>query len=164
MWSTVGVHGWRQSGDPAGRGAMKTNSIWIWLTILAIAVTVLIMSMGSPELQFGDDPVVINIGIIMDWFWGLVGAIGVLRLTMFRRPTEAGWGQDNSWPWIFGVVAALWFAAAISASSLPVFELGDDIIIPVAAIVAPVAAAMLTWYACEFLVAGFAARRGNGTT
>ncbi|MCP3998233.1 MAG: hypothetical protein GY722_24695 [bacterium] len=143
---------------------MKTNSIWIWLTILAIAVTVLIMSMGSPELQFGDDPVVINIGIIMDWFWGLVGAIGVLRLTMFRRPTEAGWGQDNSWPWIFGVVAALWFAAAISASSLPVFELGDDIIIPVAAIVAPVAAAMLTWYACEFLVAGFAARRGNGTT
>jgi hypothetical protein len=26
--------------------------------------------------------------------------------------------------------------------------------------VAPIAAAMLTWYACEFLVAGFAARRG----
>lgn len=141
---------------------MKTNSIWIWLTVLAIAVTVLIMSMSSPELQFGEDPVVINVGIIMDWFWGLVGSVGVLRLTMFRRPTEAGWGQDNAWPWVFGVIAVLWFAAAIAAVSLPVFELGDDIIIPVAAIIAPIAAAMLTWYACEFLVAGFAARRGNG--
>ena len=142
---------------------MKTNSIWIWLTILAIWVTVLIMSMGSPNLEFGSDPVVIDVGIIMDWFWGLVGTVGVLRLTMFRRPTEAGWGQDTAWPWVFGVGAALWLAAAVSVVSLPVFELGDDIVIPVAAIVAPIAAAMLTWYACEFLIAGFAARRGGAT-
>lgn len=143
---------------------MKTNSIWVWLTILAIWVAVLMMSMGSPNLEFGTDPVVINVGIIMDWFWGLVGTVGVLRLTMFRRPTEAGWGQDNAWPWVFGVVAALWLAAAVAAVSLPVFELGDDIVVPVAAVVAPIAAAMLTWYACEFLVAGFAARRGNPAT
>ena len=143
---------------------MKTNSIWIWLTILAIWVTVLMMSMGSPNLEFGSDPIVINVGVIMDWFWGLVGTVGVLRLTMFRRPSEAGWGQDNAWPWVFGVVAALWLAAAVAAVSLPVFEVGDDIIVPVAAIVAPVAAAMLTWYACEFLVAGFAARQGVSRT
>ena len=31
-------------------------------------------------------------------------------------------------------------------------------VFPFAAIVAPIAAAMLTWYACEFLVSGFAAR------
>ncbi len=140
---------------------MRTNSIWIWMTILAIWVSVLIMSMGSPDLQFGSDPVIIDIGIIMDWFWGLVGTVGTLRLTMFRRPNEAGWGQDNAYPWVFAVVAAIWLAAAVAAVSLPVFEYGDDIIVPVAAIVAPIAAAMLTWYACEFLVAGFAARRGN---
>ena len=139
---------------------MKTNSIWIWLAILAVWVAVLIMSLGSPDLQFGSDPIIIDIGIIMDWFWGLVATVGVLRLTMFRRPSEAGWGQDNSYPWVFGIVAALWFAAAFAAINLPVFELGDDIIIPVAAIVGPIAAAMLTWYAVEFLVAGFAARRG----
>ncbi len=139
---------------------MKTNSIWIWLTIVAIWVTVLIMSMGSPDLEFGSEPEIINVGIIIDWFWGLVGTVGVLRLTMFRRPSEAGWGQDTAWPWVFGVVAALWLAASVAAVSLPVFELGDDIVIPVAAIVAPIAAAMLTWYACEFLVAGFAARQG----
>jgi hypothetical protein len=51
-------------------------------------------------------------------------------------------------------------AAAIASISLPVFEIGDDIVLPVAVIVAPIAAAMLTWYACEFLVAGFAARQG----
>ncbi len=139
---------------------MKTNSIWIWLTILAVWVAVLIMSMGSPDLQFGSDPVIVDIGIIMDWFWGLVATVGVLRLTLFRRPNEAGWGQDNAYPWVFPVIGALWLAAAFTAVSLPVFELGDDIIVPVAAIVAPIAAAMLTWYAVEFLVAGFAARRG----
>lgn len=140
---------------------MKTNSIWIWATIAAIWIFVLIMSMGSPNLEFGSDPVVIDVGIIMDWFWGLVGTVGVLRLTTFRRPSEVGWGQDNAYPWVFGVVGAMWLAAAFAAISLPVFELGDDIIIPVAAIVAPIAAAMLTWYACEFLVAGFAARQAN---
>ena len=140
---------------------MKTNGIWIWLTILAIAVGTLIMSMGSAELQFGTDPIIVNVGMVMDWFWGLIGAVGVLRLTLFRRQTEAGWGQDVSYPWVFGVVAVLWLAAAVAAVSLPVFELGDDIIIPFAAIIAPIAAAMLTWYAVEFLVAGFAARRGN---
>jgi hypothetical protein len=57
-------------------------------------------------------------------------------------------------------VGGLWLAAAIASISLPVFEIGDDIVLPVAVIVAPIAAAMLTWYACEFLVAGFAARQG----
>lgn len=142
---------------------MKTNSVWIWFSIVAIWVTVLIMSLGSPNLEFGSDPVVIDIGIIMDWFWGLVGSVGVLRLTLFRRPTEAGWGQDTAWPWVFGVVSALWLAAAVAAVSLPVFELGDDIVIPVAAVVAPIAAAMLTWYACEFLIAGFAARTNQAS-
>jgi hypothetical protein len=140
---------------------MKTNSVWIWATIIVIWVAVFIMSMGSPSLEFGDEPEVIDVAIIMDWFWGLVGTVGVLRLTMFRRPTEAGWGQDAAWPWILGVVGALWLAAALVSINLPVFEVGDNIVVPVAAIVAPIAAAMLTWYACEFLVAGFAARRAE---
>jgi hypothetical protein len=140
---------------------MKTNSVWIWATIAVIWVAVLIMSMGSPNLEFGDKPEVIDVAIIMDWFWGLIGTVGVLRLTLFRRPTEAGWGQGDAWPWILGVVGALWLAAALVSINLPVLEVGDDIVVPVAAIVAPIAAAMLTWYACEFLVAGFAARRSE---
>lgn len=140
---------------------MNKNSIWIWATILAIWAMVLWMSTGSPELQFGEDPTVVDVAKVIDWFWGLVATIGVLRITFFRRPTEAGWGQMTAWPWILAVVGGLWLAAAIASTSLPVFEVGDDIIIPVAAVIAPIAAAMLTWYACEFLVAGFAARQGR---
>jgi hypothetical protein len=139
---------------------MKTNSIWIWLTIVVIWIAILIMSLGSPSLEFGSDPEIVDIGKVMDWFWGLIGTVGVLRLTMFRRPNEVGWGQDTAWPWILGVVGALWLAAAVASVNLPVFEIGDNIVLPVAVFVAPIAAAMLTWYACEFLVAGFAARRG----
>ena len=142
---------------------MKTNSLWIWATIVVIWVSVFIMSTGSPNLEFGEEPEVIDVAIIMDWFWGLVGTVGVLRLTLFRRPNEAGWGEDTAWPWILGVVGALWLAAALVSINLPVLEVGDDIVVPVAAIVAPIAAAMLTWYACEFLVAGFAARRVDET-
>ena len=138
---------------------MKTNSIWIWATIVVIWIAVLIMSTGSPDLQFGDDPTIIDIAKVASWFWGLVATIGVLRITFFRRPTEAGWGQMTAWPWILVVVGGLWLAAAFASTGLPVFELGDNIVIPVAAVVAPIIAAMLTWYACEFLVAGFAARQ-----
>jgi hypothetical protein len=140
---------------------MKTNSIWIWVTIVAIWVAVLAMSLGSPNLEFGSEPEVVDVAIIVDWFWGLVATVGVLRLTLFRRPNEAGWGQDTAYPWIFLVVGGLWLAATIASTSLPLFEVGDDIVIPVATIIAPLAAAMLTWYACEFLVAGFAARQGT---
>lgn len=138
---------------------MKTNNIWIWLTIAVIWVMVILMSLGSPSLEFGSDPVVIDVGKIMDWFWGLVASVGVLRLTLFRRQTEVGWGQDTAWPWILVVVGALWLAAAIASTTLPVLKLGDDIVIPAATLIAPIAAAMLTWYACEFLVSGFAARQ-----
>ena len=143
---------------------MKTSSVWIWATIAVIWVTVLAMSLGSPNLEFGDEPEVIDIAIIVNWFWGLVGTVGVLRLTLFRRPNEVGWGETDAYPWILAVVGALWIAAGFAAINLPVLEVGDDIVVPVAAIVAPIAAAMLTWYACEFLVAGFAARQpGNQT-
>lgn len=143
---------------------MKANSIWIWATIVVIWIAVLIMSSGSPDLQFGDDPTVVDVAKVVDWFWGLVATIGVLRITFFRRQTEAGWGQMTAWPWILGVVGGLWLAAAVASNSLPVFELGDNIVIPVAAIIAPITAAMLTWYACEFLVAGFAARQPDSQT
>ena len=143
---------------------MKTSSVWIWATIAVIWVTVLALSLGSPNLEFGDEPEVIDIAIIVNWFWGLVGTVGVLRLTLFRRPNEVGWGETDAYPWILGVVGALWIAAGFAAINLPVLEVGDNIVVPVAAIVAPIAAAMLTWYACEFLVAGFAARQpGNQT-
>ena len=143
---------------------MKTNSVWIWLTILVIWIAVLLMSLNSPSLEFGSEPEVVDVAKVVNWFWGLIGTVGVLRLTIFRRPTEVGWGQDTAYPWILGVVGGLWLAAAIASISLPVFELGDDIVLPVAVIIAPIAAAMLTWYACEFLVAGFAARQGGAQT
>lgn len=139
---------------------MKTNTIWVWTTIVAIWVAVFVMSTGSPDLQFGNEPQIVAVAAIADWFWGLVATVGVLRLTIFRRPTEIGWGQDIAWPWVFGGVAALWAAATVVSLQLPAFEVGS-FVIPAAAIVAPIAAAMLTWYVCEFLIAGFAARQGG---
>lgn len=140
---------------------MKTNSVWVWLTIAAIWVAVAIMSISSPDLVFGDEPGVIRFAAVIDWVWGIVATVGVLRLTLFRRPNEVGWGQDTAWPWILGVVGGLWAAATVVSVGISSFEIGDSISVPAAAIIAPLVAAMLTWYVCEFLIAGFAARRGG---
>lgn len=140
---------------------MRTNNVWVYITVVVIWTTVIVMSLGSPDLVFGDEPQVIRVGAIADWFWGLLGTVFVLRATVFRRPNEPGWGQDDAWGWVTLVVATLWITAMLVSIMAPVVEIGDKIEAPVATLIAPVVAAALTPYACEFLIEGFAARRGT---
>jgi hypothetical protein len=140
---------------------MRTNNVWVYITIMIIWTTVIVMSLGSPELVFGEEPQVINVAAIADWFWGLLGTVFVMRATVFRRPNEAGWGQDDAWHWVTLVVAGIWIAAMLVSIMVPAIEIGDNIQAPVATLIAPLVAAALTPYACEFLIEGFAARRGG---
>ena len=139
---------------------MQTNNIWIYVTIAAIWITVIISSFSSPELVFGDidEPQIINIAAVADWFWGLLGTVFVMRSTIFRRPHEAGYGQDEAWGLVALTVTGIWVAAMLVSVIAPAVGVGDTIFIPAGAIVAPIVAAALTPYACEFLIEGVAAR------
>jgi len=138
---------------------MRQSNIWIFGTIAVIWFVVLVTSLQSPELQFGDGPVRVQVAAIANWFWGLLGTLFLLRSTIFRRPDEIGWGQDAAWPWVAAVVSGIWLVAAVVSLAVPDVTVSDDIIVPAAAVVAPVVAAGLTLYVTEFLVAGFAARQ-----
>jgi hypothetical protein len=138
---------------------MRQNNIWIFATIAVIWLVVLITSLQSPELMFGTEPVQIKIAAIANWFWGLLGTVFLLRSTIFRRPDEVGWGETVSWPWVAGVVSGIWIVAAVVSLTIPDVVVSEDIVVPAAAIVAPVVAAGLTLYVTEFLVTGFAARQ-----
>ncbi len=143
---------------------MKGRTNWVFATILLIWIAVLILSMASADLVTGTPPDQsrIPVAAFINWIWGVLATVSVLRATVFRRPTEKGWGQDSAWMWIMIVVGGIWFAATIVALSVPILETGDDPMqIPYAAIVAPIVAAVLTNYASEFLVEGFAAREGR---
>lgn len=138
---------------------MRTNNIFVFATIAVIWFVVLVTSLQSPDLVFGDEPVVINVAAISNWFWGLLGTIFLLRSTIFRRPEEVGWGQDVSWPWVAIVVSAIWVIAMMVSLWVPDVVVSETITVPVAPIIAPIVAAALTLYVTEFLVTGFAARQ-----
>jgi hypothetical protein len=139
----------------------KINSnVWVVLSVLVIWFAVIVTSLNSPELVFGDEPTVINIAAIANWFWGLLGTVFVLRATVFRRPNELGWGQTNAWPWVTVAVAVIWLLVILVALRAPDVIVNDTIIVPIGAIAAPIVGAVLTLYASEFLVSGFASREG----
>jgi hypothetical protein len=143
---------------------MKSQAKWVFLTVLIIWVAVFILSVASPDLVTGtaDDRSHLPVAAFIDWLWGVLATVAVLRATVFRRPNEKGWGQDAAWMWIMLVVGGIWLAATIVALSVPELTTGDDpIVIPYAAIISPIVAVVLTNYAAEFLVEGFAARSGQ---
>jgi hypothetical protein len=137
------------------------SNIWVVLTVVVIWIVVIITSLNGPDLMFGEDPpVVVPITAVANWLWGLLGTVFVLRATVFRRPNEIGWGHTKAWPWVFVSVSFIWFVALLVTSRIGDVVINETIIIPVAAIAAPIVAAVLTLYTAEFLVAGFASRDG----
>ena len=136
------------------------SNVWVIGTIAVIWFSVLVTSLGSPDLVFGDEPVVINVAAIINWFWGLLGSVFLLRATIFRRPNEIGWGETDSWPWVALVVGIIWLIAIFISLTVPEVVVNETISVPAASMAAPIVAAVLTLYAAEFLVAGFASREG----
>jgi len=138
---------------------MRSKNLWVGLMIAIIWLAVLLTSLNAPDLTFGDEPVVIKVAALANWFWGLLATVFVLRSTIFRRPDEMGWGETESWPWLTVVIGAIWLVALIAGSAAPDVTIGDNIVIPIASIVAPPIAVALTLFSCEFLITGFASRR-----
>ena len=141
------------------RSKVPSKNIWIGLTIAIIWVVVLITSLGAAELTFGDEPVILRPAAIVNWFWGLLATVFVLRTTLFRRPEELGWGQTDAYPWITVVVGVTWVIALLATNMAPEVVVNEDITIPIASIVAPPIAVAVTLYACDFLISGFASRK-----
>jgi len=138
---------------------MRSKNIWIFATIAVIWVAVLVTSLSSPDLMFGDEPVILRPAAILNWFWGVVGTVFVLRSTLFRHQNELGWGQTDAYPWILAITTAVWLVAVLASLNAPDVVINEDIIVPVGSIVAPPIAVALTLYSCEFLITGFASRK-----
>ncbi len=141
----------------------SSKNRWIFVTVGVIWLVVLYTSTRSPELLVGTGPVVIKVAAIANWFWGLLGTLFLLRSTIFRRPNEIGWGQDLAWPWVAGVVSAIWVVAGAVSLWVPDVAVSETLVVPVAAMIAPPVAAALTYSVAEFLVSGFAARQEGAT-
>ena len=141
---------------------MPTDNRWVIGAVAVIWIVVVITSLQAPSLVFGDDATEIPVAALANWFWGLAGTVYVLRATIFRRPSEPGWGEDTAWPWVALAVFIIWLLALIVSLAFPNIVVDDGFIdMPIGAVAAPIIAVALTSYVSDFLVTGFAARNAG---
>jgi hypothetical protein len=126
------------------RSALADGSWMAWTAagIAGIWVAVTVISVVGPDMVTGSEQEHLPVAALSTWLWGLVStgafvwAMGKLRGNATRRPI---------WIGLTVVTLTVWLVATILSVSLPVVETGSDPTrIPIGAIVAPVAATVLT--------------------
>jgi cobalamin synthase len=116
--------------------------LWAAVGIGGIWVAVLVISLLAPDLVSGSQQEHLPVAAFTAWFWGGVGTM-VLLWAMGRLRRSPSW--QPVWVGLAVVTLGIWALATILAITLPVVVTGTDPTrIPVAAIFAPPAAAMLT--------------------
>jgi hypothetical protein len=129
---------------PDRRSALADGSWMAWTAagIVGVWIAVTVISIFAPDMVTGSEHEHLPVAALSTWLWGLVStgafvwAMGRLRGNASRRPI-----------WIGLTVATLivWLVATILSVSLPVVETGSDPTrIPIGALVAPIAATVLT--------------------
>jgi hypothetical protein len=118
---------------------------WMAWTVAGVAViwiAVALISVLSPDMVSGSEQEHLPVAAFATWISGVVGTgaffwmMGKLRGSVTRRPV---------WIGLSVTTMAIWTVATILSIVLPVVETGSDPTrLPVGAMVAPVAAAMLT--------------------
>jgi hypothetical protein len=147
----------RAPDDQRAATADRSWMLWTAIGIGGIWLAVLLISLFAPDLVSGSEQEHLPVAAFTTWFWGGVGTL-VLLWAMSRLRGSATWRQI--WIGLSVVTITAWALATILAITLPVFETGTDPTqIPLAAIFAPVAAAMFTALAG---VISYVFRRGPG--
>lgn len=126
-----------------------------WMTLPRLAATaltviwaaVIVISVFSPDLVSGTQQDHTPLAGILTWIWGLIASRTLITTLAAQRghPDRAG---DVAW--LVAGVSAAWAAAAVIAVFVPEFVTGTDPThLPIAAIIAPIAAMVITSTACQ---------------
>jgi hypothetical protein len=116
--------------------------LWTAIGIGGIWVAVLLLSLLAPDLVSGSEQEHLPVAALATWLWGGVGTV-VFVLAMGRLRGSASWRPI--WIGLSMTTLAIWALATVLGIALPVVETGSDPTrIPLAAILAPIAAVMLT--------------------
>jgi hypothetical protein len=116
--------------------------IWAAAGITGVWVAVLLISTLAPDMVTGSEQQHMPIAAATSWLWGLLATVGFLW-AMIRLRGRAS--QRPIWIGLATATLVLWLVATILSATLPVVETGTDPTrLPVGAIVAPLAAAVLT--------------------
>jgi hypothetical protein len=133
-----------QASEPRRRSATADGS-WMACTAAGIAgiwVAVALTSIFAPDMVTGSEHQHLPVAALGGWFWGLIATgaflwgMGRLRGNATRRPT---------WMGLMVATLAVWLVATVAGIASPVVETGSDPTrLPIGAMIAPVAATVLT--------------------
>jgi hypothetical protein len=123
---------------PAAISAPAVALASIWAAVAAI-------SLFAPDLVSGSEQQHLPVAAFGTWMWGAVATFSVLvALSRLRGDGPTGLR-------LAGAVCAVWTVAAVVSIAAPSMVTGSDPTrLPIASLVAPVAAAVLTVGVCGF--------------
>ena len=125
----------------------------VGLAVGAIWLAVLVASVFAPVMITGSNHERLAIAALGDWLWGGLATGLLLLAAAFTRPERLG-----MWPMVALVTGFVWLAVAVASVFAPELVTGTDpTTIPLAAMLAPIAGAIVTSFVAVF-AAGIGAR------
>lgn len=116
--------------------------LWTSIGLVVIWIAVLVISLFSPDMVTGSQQEHLPLAALTAWLWGLIGTVGFLwGMGKLRGAAD----RKTIWVGLSATVSGIWLVATVVSLALPVFETGTDPTrLPFGALVAPLAAAVLT--------------------
>lgn len=131
---------------------MQPKYLWTLIAVVVIWLAVLVTSLFAPDFVSGSEQDHIKVAAIVNWLWGLLASVAVLRMLRHRDVQKA---EASTWVALGTGVGVIWVTMTLVSLLVPVIELGSDPTqIPLAVIIAPIVAMVLTRYLAEFLLEG----------
>ena len=130
------------------RGERITGSrlIPVGLAISGIWVAVIAASIWAPVMITGSAHEQLAIAALGDWLWGGLATGLLLLAAAFTRPERA-----DAWPVVALITIVVWLAVALASVFAPTMVTGTDpTTIPLAALLAPIAGALVTAFLAVF--------------
>jgi fatty acid desaturase len=114
---------------------------WTLLGVGAIWLGVVAASIVAPDLVSGSQQEHLPLAAFLTWIWGLLATVGYLWGMSKLRGRPDGRG---SWVGLTVATIIIWAVAVVLSAALPVWETGSDpTSLPIWALIAPLAAALL---------------------
>ena len=128
------------------------NLGWVAVAIGSIWVAVLIISLFSSDLVYGADNDTFPLIAATTWIWGANASTFVLRALAEQHPNPSD--QRHAWIGLAIAVSTIWLLVTVASLVIPDFDFDSGstmVTIPLGAVIAPIAGAVVTSIACQFV-------------
>ena len=127
---------------------MDARKRWILVAVAAIWIAVVITSFTAPDFVSGSEQEHLKFPAMINWLWGGLATMALARMARLRRGAP-----DSAWTTVGLGTVGIWFVVVLATAFGPSLETGSDpTMIPITAIIAPIAGLLLTRFLAEFVL------------